>query len=132
MSGTSAPHQSECRQFGQPMEQVVVGHAKTSKQICLLGPALMHVRQLADGCDQITGKGHSLILRAQDPLVVMEDVAEVRKATLPHRPKPTAHRDCALGEQVWIDAWFYEAALEEHEQDRVADVVETRIHQYAF
>ena len=37
----------------------------------------MHVRQLAGGCDQITGNGHLLFLRAQDPLVVMEFVAEM-------------------------------------------------------
>ena len=63
------------------MEQGVGSRADGSGKIHLAGAALMHVRQLAGGFDQVTGEGHSPVLRAEDPLVVVEVVAEMRKAT---------------------------------------------------
>lgn len=76
--------------------------------------------------------GHSPVLRAQDPLVVVEAITEVRKSALPHRPKRAAQGDGAIAEQTCVDAGLHEAELEIHEQHRVSVVVEARIHQNAF
>jgi hypothetical protein len=68
------------------MEYGVVRSADPSAGIRLAGPVLIHVCQLAGRCDQITVEGHSRILRAQDPLVIVDDVAEMGIATFANRP----------------------------------------------
>ena len=67
----------------------------------------MNVRQLSGSCDQITGESHSPVLRAQDPLVVVEVVTEMRKATFHHFPKGMAQGDGAIAEQTWVDGGLH-------------------------
>ena len=76
---------------------------------------MMDVRQLVGGCDQITGEGHSPVLRAEDPLVVVEVVAKMRKASFTHFPKRPAQEYGAITEQAWIDAGLHKPELEMHE-----------------
>lgn len=114
------------------MEQGVVKCVDRSTQICLAGPTLIHMRQLPGGCDLITGDGHSPILRAQDPLVVVEVVAEMLKETFSHGPDSSAHSSGAIIKLARVDAGLHEPELEVHEQHRIAVVVEARIQKNNF
>jgi hypothetical protein len=92
----------------------------------------MHVRQLEGGCDQITGEGHSPILRAQDPMFIVEVVAEMGVAAFANRPERSQQGDDAIAEQAWVDAGRKEAKLEVHEKHRVAVVVKPWVHPQTF